>query len=247
MLVKQELKPLPFLTTHVANLALNKKIGLIFLQDGPQETHGLTTISEESLANDQLQVAAWMIQHFMGWQESDQSLSATAQPWAELDEYDPSTPPLDFDAVGIKHMEDIANQITSELDGIMGDPWDHTNIAARRLLFRVLRQTEECVRYNNDRIAIVQLSADLDKVHDKGGQVDLFEHIMSGGPSIGRRMAKLIEREGIVGILTAYLRTKNAVTPGMILGRYLKNAVVKFIEPHATGHGYTSNSATQEN
>lgn len=37
--------PMPLVGTHVANIALNKDLGLTFLLSNPQTTHGLTEVS----------------------------------------------------------------------------------------------------------------------------------------------------------------------------------------------------------
>lgn len=243
-MTKTQTRVLPFLTTHVANVALNKFIGLIFLQSGPQETHGLTVVSGESLANDRIQVAAWMIEHFMGCADADKALQDSVRPWMTLEEYEPRKG--FFSEAGAEtheRVEEIATQIAQELDGLKDDNiWDSTNLKARALLFKILKQTEECIRYTNDRVAMIQVVADLSDFAESRDTIGMMNHLVSRGSSIAERLGKLIEQEGMLGIMTAYLRIKNDITPGISLSYHFGRLLVDFITPHAIQRGYTSTS-----
>jgi len=69
----------PSLSTHVANIALNKDIGLYFLLAEEQDIQGGATLSGETLLGDQLLVASAMLEAFL-----DNYISEKANPFVDM-------------------------------------------------------------------------------------------------------------------------------------------------------------------
>lgn len=145
-----------FLSTHVANLALNPRIGLIFIFQEPQETHGLTSISHESLVADQLAVGAWMLLQLLeNDPEGGTHKSAQFKPWINLPAYIPIRDEKSVPAK-TKTYEDVLTCIREQMAALGNDLWDPENADARTFLFRLTEQAYACARYIAERTFILK-------------------------------------------------------------------------------------------
>lgn len=145
---------LPFTGTHVANLALNKAIGLVFLQSGPQRTDGLSSISEESFRTDQLQIAAWMIQSFMGPDNI-----RFGEPWRRFESFDLKAAinhPMLVDSEQLCMCDEMLRVANKEVEALGDRLWDTNHQPSNEFQQRLLTQIEECVAYTKERIELIQ-------------------------------------------------------------------------------------------
>jgi len=164
----------PFTGTHIANIALNKQIGLIFLLAEHQETCGLTSLSHESLTNDQLQTARSMILNFLEPEEDEK----TQEPWISIPEWRVKF--MEFpEPEETKCFEAVLTLIHTEAEHLGDKLWDPKNQEARAFLLRATNQINECVHYINRRLAAIKVSLNL---FDLGEDADLAEceEILSG-------------------------------------------------------------------
>ncbi len=211
---------LPLLRTHVANIALNKNIALLFLLSDAQETHGLTEYSNESYINDKLLVAVWMIENFTRFNEKSQ------KPWVELPEWEVPNSSAD----GVKNMTEfdgIIEKIKQEAQDLE-NIWDPKNVKAVTFLEKIVAQARECIWYTNQRLTAIQV---LSKAGPMGE--DDPEAIMSAGPKLA---AKLLANPMMM--LVGYLAVKNEFSGKRILASRLLGIILEFLVNKAVEEGY---------
>jgi hypothetical protein len=147
---------LPFLTTHVANIALNKQLGLVFLMQNPQTTCGLTEVSEESLRADQLAVAAWMMKAFAPFSKTLDD-AKVHQPWMQ---FRPFTGGLEammhVDHGAIQSHREVVEQIDAQRLALGDKLWHPENEDGWDFRGRVVAQIDECVAYTAGRVDAIK-------------------------------------------------------------------------------------------
>lgn len=230
-------EPLPFMGTHVANLAQNKRVGLVLLFSGPQETHGLTEVSEESFLNDQLQIARWMILHFVQPRD-DQRMP---EPWHDVPEWRVKCNEMP-DPAESASFEEALGQMRSEAQALEGELWNLENEDARTFLLRLAVQINECVRYTNRRLAAIKVCARLGNLGQNPDPFEFEEELMTVGPKLAREMAETCSMGmGMLGITAfGYLGIKNSVPALRIFAGHLLRFVRELLADEAVKRGYTS-------
>ena len=237
--------PLPFLTTHLANVALNKQIGLVFLMQDAQETCGLTSVSEESLVSDQLNVGAWMINFFMHHKVAVGNISDTATPWMEFEPFDISRGVqslMNFDREEMKGCMEMVKQIDAERAKIDDQLWNPEHEDAQGFLKKIVAQIHECVAYAAKRVEAIKLCAEM----DPDDPAAMVESLVSRGPEMG--MDLLAGFGGLLGGAgigpLGYLTIKNAIAPPITFSRRFLDVVRCVVETKAVQEGYTKPLAT---
>ncbi len=230
------ISPPPFLTTHLANIALHKKLGLVFLLAEPQKTFGLTTVSELSLVHDQLAVARWMILDFLG---QPNEIPRDPSPWYPIGAYHPHAignalaPREEIEAVG-----NLIAQIRNEFDDLEPRSFWHKHDAGYIFAMRVIAQIEACERHIRRCTDIIKLCAEL--LQSANGAPERARTLMSLGPEAECELMNAFGMMGIDGIgAVGYLTMKSAVTAPCIFAEKFLVILRDMIKPEAIQSGYT--------
>ncbi len=213
----------PILTTHVANIALNKAIALPFLLSQPQNTHGLTDYSGESYTNDKLQVALWMIYEFMGSDENP-----PVKPWVELPEWEMPMGAMDG-AETMTEFEPLLKVIKKEAKDA-GDLWDKKNQKGISFLSKIVAQVHECVWYTNQRLTAILVCHKMGPAGENNP-----EAIFDGGPALADKIMS-----NPMAMIGGYLMVKNEFNSKKILAKGLLNIILSFLVDKAIQEGYTT-------
>ncbi len=145
---------LPSLSTHAANIALNRDLGLRFLLATPQETHGLTDWSRETLTGDQLLVAATMIRGFLGREVSLNAKSFIGMR-VERKDLEERTP----DAVDLAEYILVSSNMSQALEMFHSEMWKpDCSTEAKMFLDSLILQIEECAAYTRDRTIAIEMA-----------------------------------------------------------------------------------------
>ncbi|MBI4280796.1 hypothetical protein HY628_01200 [Candidatus Uhrbacteria bacterium] len=228
---------MPFLGTHVANIALNKQIGLVFLLARPQETHGLTDVSHESFLNDQLQVARWMILRFMEHYDYEQM----PKPWIEVPEWRVKVMEMP-DPTESASFEKSLGQILGEAQALKDQLWNPKNEEARSFLLRLASQINECVRYTNRRLEAIKLCSRLGDMDENADPLEFEEELLTVGPKLAREIIENcsmgIGMRAIAAI--GYLGIKNSVPALRVFAQNILKLVGELVADEAVRRGYTS-------
>ena len=239
-------EPLPFMSTHVANFALNKQVGLVLLFSSPQETCGLTAVSEESFLNDQLQIAQWMILNFLGhWDENKDGYAK--EPWCHVPEWRVKSNEMP-DPVESANFEEILGQIRSEAQAFEGELWSPENGDARVFLLRLTAQINECVRYINRRLEAIKVCVRLIDLGENPNPLEFEEELLTVGPKLAQEIVDTCSMGmGMCGIVTlGYLGIKNSVPALNIFAKHLLQFVRGLITDEAIKRGYTNPTQNDE-
>ncbi len=243
-----ELQPQPFVSTHVANIARNTQLGLVFLQSGPQRTSGLTEVSEESFLNDQLQIARWMILHFLNTHPDD----VTPDPWIKIPKWQVKI--NEFPAPDeLESYKALMKQLHSQLESLDNPIWDARYEQAKTFLLRLTAQLNECIAFTNDRIAVIKMAHDLgtvvlEKEDYPEKLADCQDIIMRLGLKLGQQVIEACSMGlGMRGVATmGYLGVKNS-TPAVRLFSYdLLDFARELITETAIERGYTPIATEQQ-
>lgn len=227
-------KVLPFLGTHVANIALNRQIGLIFLFSRPQETHGLTEVSHESFLNDQLQVAQWMILNFLEPHEHEHAPT----PWVEVPEWRVQMMEMPDPAESAR-FEETLGQIHAEAQALAGELWNRENETARAFLLRLAVQISECVRFTNRRVTAIKVCGRLGGLGENPDQVEFEEELLTAGPTLAQELMETFGFAGRNGIgPMGYLAIKNSTPALRIFAMKLLELVRRLLVDEAVKRGY---------
>lgn len=207
-------RSLPFLTTHVANIALNKQLGLVFLTSEAQRTCGLTEVSHESLMCDQIQVGTWMIDAFLPPLKSEAGLES----WLELEPYN-ARDPFDMDTmlpdqVALGKGKEVIESIRIEMERLGNAIWDIDRIESLAFLRKLIIQGEECISYTVQRTILIKKLVDLHSAND--------QTLMGATSALG------------------YLAVKNAVTAPMIFSREFLKILRCVVTKKAVAEGYVA-------
>lgn len=229
--------PLPFMGTHVANLAQNKRVGLVLLFSEPQETHGLSAVSEESFLNDQLQIARWMILHFVQPRD-DQRMP---EPWRDVPEWRVQVSEMP-DPVESASLEEALGQMRNDVQALGGELWNPENEDARTFLLRLTVQINECVRYTNRRLAAIKVCVRLGDLGKNPDPIEFDEELLTVGPKLAREMVEQCSMGmGRIGVMTVgYLGIKNSVPALRIFAGHLLRFVRELLADEAVKRGYAS-------
>lgn len=229
---------LPFLSTHVANIAQNKQLGLVFLMQRAQETFGLSSVSQESLVSDQLQVGAWMIQRFIS--PSDGKCRVDA--WAEFEPFSLYNTTIENmrhrNVQEITRMMKLVQAIDDERVALGEQLWVDEHAPSAMFLQKVIVQTQECVAYTEKRVDAIKVSLEVDSSSPEA----MFESLMTRGTETGMGLLSRFGSSviGVAGIgPMAYLAIKNMITPPMIFGQHFLDVVRQVVEKKAIEAGYT--------
>lgn len=227
---------LPFLTTHIANIALNKQIGLVFLLEDAQNTCGFSDVSEESLVSDQLHVGAWMIASF-GRRTALSVSEEQVEPWTAFKPFDMDdvTDHVNIDKDGLKNAADLVEQIDAERMALGDQLWNLENGPSLKFLQRVVAQVQECVAYTATRVDAIKVCSQVDPSSPEA----LFESLTSHGTDLGLRLLSKFSGLGLgcVGAM-GYLRIKHTITPPMVFTRRFVEVVRRVVEDKAISEGY---------
>jgi len=223
--------PLPFIGSHVANYALNKRVGLVILLAEPQDTHGMTTLSHESFRNDQLQIARCMILNFLGANEED----CKVKPWIEIPEWHAEISNK-VSPVEMASYERIRDEIQKDAkamgDAIWMDP------LMRRFLLRLAAQIQECVAYSNRRTETIKLCCQLANIKEDAAFAEAF------GFQSTVLLQEILDATAIMGMdakagmCLAYLSIKNSITAAMCFAIDLLGVVRQILPKEAVSRGY---------
>ncbi|MCF6277067.1 MAG: hypothetical protein L3J07_04515 [Candidatus Magasanikbacteria bacterium] len=206
-----KIKPLPFLKTHVANIAQNPDLGLVFLYSEPEKTNGLTSVSHESFTNDQLQIAKHMIQHFAEITRDDLK-TEFPKPWVEIPEWKPARltdwdiKKIESDIVKIKAMMQSIERLTIDKT----DPefklfWElaRQDGECKRICKKIIRQIDEFVLFANRRILGVQVCCNIINLPKDSEEFESALH--SGGLELANDIIKAFSFDEKMDILDAGL------------------------------------------
>ena len=232
--------PLPLLTTHLANVALNKQIGLVFLQQEAQNTHGLTSLSEESLVSDQLHVGSWMIKSFLPYAVVNDKKAPPVDAWMGFEPFDLSCgleDLLNIDTEGIEHCKGVVKQIEAEHTALSDQLWSFDHPPSINVLRKIMAQVKECVVYTATRIEAIKVCAQMDTSSPEA----MMRSLTSRGPQMGSDL--LAGFGGMLGIAgigpLGYLGIKNMITPPMVFSQMFLKVVRRVVEGKAIQEGYT--------
>lgn len=238
--VKIKRAPLPFLTTHLANVALNKQIGLVFVSQEAQETCGLNEVSHESLVSDQLHVGSWMIKSFLPYAVANDEEASPVDVWMEFEPFDLTCGIeglMNIDKTGIERCKEVAEQIEAERAAFGDQLWKLDHQPSVNFLRKIVAQVEECIAYTAKRVEAIKMCAQMDTSSPDA----MLRSLMSRGPEMG---ADLLS--GFGGMLGAvgvgplgYLGIKNMITPPMVFSRRFIAVVRRVVEVKAIEEGYT--------
>ncbi len=234
-------EPLPFLGTHVANIALNKQVGLVLLFSGPQRTHGLTEVSEESYLNDQLQIARWMILHFMEFQSHNNE--TMPEPWVEVPEWHVKIMEAP-DSVELAKFEEVLGQIRTEAQAFESELWNPNDKEACTFLLRLTVQINECVRFTNRRLEAIKVCARLCDLGQDPDPIEFGEELLTVGPKLAQELIEICSIMGMVGITAlGYLGIRNSVPALRVFAMKLFRLVRGLLVDEAIKRGYTTSDA----
>lgn len=228
---------LPFMGTHVANIALNKQVGLVLLFSDPQTTCGLTEVSQESFLNDQLQIARWMIQHFVGLRDDEHM----PEPWVEVPEWRVKLMEMP-DPAELAEFEETLGQIHTEAQALGSELWNPKNEDARIFLQRLMAQINECVRFTNRRLEAIKVCARLGDLGENPDQMEFEAELLTVGPKLAQEMVEVCSMGmGMLGITAlGYLGIKNSTPALRIFAMELLQLVRGLLADEAVKRGYTS-------
>jgi len=234
-------KPQPFLMTHVANIALNKQIGLVFLMQNAQETSGLSDVSRESLNCDQLFVGSWMINSFAPYsQRSEDSSEGNSQPWEEFEPFDIASGMecrTSVDSIEMERLIRVINAIDAERVALGDKLWDEAHEPAVSFLKKLVVQVDECVAYTTRRVEAIKLCAGM----DPNDPESFVECLTSCGEEMGMDIMQGFGGMGMHAMGAAgYLMIKNVITPPMIFCQRLLGVIRAVVEERAVEEGYAS-------
>ncbi len=183
-------KPLPFLTTHVANIALNLDYCLYFLYSKPAKISNFESVSEESLINDQLNVSGYLIKHFLGLFLGGEP---TREPWIEIPRWKASKIISDTSEKGRKKIKKEEESFLFMIDEIKKTSqrfgkniWNPHNKDARKFLRKVIAQINQFVLYTNRRVLCAKICSQLPDPED--GFEDFESVLHSGGPELAQEI-----------------------------------------------------------
>lgn len=232
-----EKESLPFMGTHVANIALNKQVGLMLLFADPQETHGLTEVSHESLLNDQLQVARWMILHFMQSRYDERR----PEPWVEVPEWRVKLREMP-DSAELAKFEETLGQIHTEAQALENELWNPENEDACTFLLRLAVQINECVCFTNRRLEAIKVCVRLSALGQNPDPMEFEAELLTVGPKLAREMKEVCSMGmGMLGIMAmGYLGIKNSMPAPRIFAMKLLQLVRGLLTDEAVKQGYTS-------
>gem|GEM_PF-4047793 len=223
--------------THVANFAQNKRVGLELLFSSAQETHGLTEVSKESFLNDQLQIARWMILHFVEPLRDQQRMP---EPWRDVPEWRVQIMERP-DHAELASFEEALGQMHNEAQALEGELWNPENEDARTFLLRLANQIMECVRYTNRRLAAIKVCARLSDLGKDPDPVEFEAEMMTVGPKLALEMVERCSMGmGMNGIMVVgYLGIKNSRPALRIFAGHLLLFVRELLADEAVKRGYT--------
>ncbi|MCX6778919.1 MAG: hypothetical protein NTU97_01675 [Candidatus Magasanikbacteria bacterium] len=229
---------LPFMGTHVANLALNRQIGLVVLLSGPQRTCGLTSISHESWLNDQLQVAGWMIQDFLDFPREDGE--DFPQPWIKVPEWKVKVNESP-DKAEKAQFEGVLRQITAEAQAFGAELWNPKNEEARVFLLRLVSQINECVLYTNRRLEAIKVCLRLCDLGENPNLTDFQEELLTVGPRLAQEIVDVCAMGmGMLGVsAVGYCGIKNSFSALSLFATDLHVFICGLLTEEAIRRGYT--------
>lgn len=226
--------PLPFMGTHIANIALSPQLGLIFLFATPQRTHGLTEVSHETMLNDQLQVARWMIMNFLkGHIDLDES---AYEPWAKIRDYEPvmaeSPDPQD-----VERYNEICSSAMEQIMDLGDQLWNREDDGAVEFLTRLVGQIEQIVNFTNQRVDIIKCLAHL---RPDDPIVMIEDQLMRLGYKRAKQIGSTFRGFGrYSGIVTiGYVAVKNGRNAERLFAHQLLEIARQVLSPEAIKRGY---------
>lgn len=183
-------KPLPFLTTHVANIALNLDYCLYFLYSKPAKIPNFESVSEESFTNDQLNISGYLIKHFLGLFLGGKP---TQEPWVKIQRWSPKRMAHTKSDKKRKKEEEsfllMIDSIQKTSQRFGKKLWDPHNKEARKFLRRLVTQINQFVSYTNRRVLCAQICSQLPDPEDS---IEDFQSVLySSGPKLAQEIMEI--------------------------------------------------------
>lgn len=228
------MNPWPFVGSHVANYALNKEVGLILLHSKPQVTPGYTSVSEESLLIDQLQIAICMLSVFLDGEDEE---SESMKPWIAVPEWRPNAHERKTDPLETAKYGSAFDEIQSKAQALGEGLWSNSP-EARNFLIKLSLQLHECLRYLNRRVEAVKLCARVMGYPRDSHEAAL--EMVSRGPELARELDQSYSSlgPGLIGISMAYLAIKSGKPALRYFAENLLKLAREVLTSEAVRRGY---------
>lgn len=227
---------LPFLGTHIANLALNPALGLRFLEANTQITCGLTGLSGMTMLLDKLQIARWMLLSFLVDREPEHlghGHEEGHESWIQIEPFVPKMA-MAMPVGAMNYPDSNFERAMTQLEGDLKEldkatMW--TDDEARQTLLRLCRQLRECIDYFTELVTYARIGYQVPS--DPSDVLGMAEAMMS----VSMRHAAVLG-DAFPHPAMAYLMLKDAITVERIFATHLLKAAMDVIVPKAVEEGY---------